>query len=180
SQSGGRATEPGLARGTGTNRQGGRSQGISLSVDAVEGVTTLSNGVTNEGGGGIAPIPGPLVGPGSRYPRSATGTGLPCGRRPKGRRHLGVAMTRRPNSGSKPARGLHLGVFAVIAVGLALFSIFLLIPIIIIVANRAEPDQRGVRPQSVYLFGMSFVTLQLTFAGSVLIIISSLFSVIAP
>ena len=37
----------------------------------------------------------------------------------------------------------------------------------------------GVRPHSVYLFGMSFVTLQLTFAGSVLII-SSLFSVIAP
>jgi hypothetical protein len=75
--------------------------------------------------------------------------------------------------------GFSGGIFAVIAVGLALFSIFLLIPIIIIVANRAEPDQRGVRPHSVYLFGMSFVTLQLTFAGSVLII-SSLFSVIAP
>ena len=66
-----------------------------------------------------------------------------------------------------------------IAVAVALFSVILLIPIIIIVANRAEPDQRGLRPQSVYLFGMSFVSLQLTFAGSVLIV-TSLFSVIAP
>jgi hypothetical protein len=66
-----------------------------------------------------------------------------------------------------------------IAVSLALFSIVLLIPIIVVVANRAEPDQRGLRPLSVYLFGMSFVTLQLTFAGSVLIV-TSLFSVIAP
>ena len=88
-------------------------------------------------------------------------------------------MTIVPNQVPTQLAGFSGGIFAVIAVGLALFSIFLLIPIIIIVANRAEPDQRGVRPHSVYLFGMSFVTLQLTFAGSVLII-SSLFSVIAP
>jgi hypothetical protein len=75
--------------------------------------------------------------------------------------------------------GLTGGIFAVIAVALALFSLILLVPIIIIVANRAEPDQRGLRPQSIYLFGMSFVSLQLTFAGSVLIV-TSLFSVIAP
>ncbi len=71
------------------------------------------------------------------------------------------------------------GIFAVIAVAIALFSAVLLIPIILIVANRAEPDPRGLRPQSVYLFGMSFITLQLTFAGSVLIV-TSLVSVIAP
>ncbi len=71
------------------------------------------------------------------------------------------------------------GVVAAIAVIIALSSILLLVPIILIVANRAEPDPRGLRPSSVYLFGMSFVTLQLTFAGSV-VIISSLFSVIAP
>ncbi len=65
------------------------------------------------------------------------------------------------------------------AVLLAFFSIVLLVPIILIVANRAEPDQRGLRPLSVYLFGMSFVTLQLTFAGSV-VIVTSLFSIIAP
>ena len=75
--------------------------------------------------------------------------------------------------------GLTGGIFAAIAVALALFSVILLVPIIIIVANRAEPDQRGLRSQSVYLFGMSFVSLQLTFAGSVLIV-TSLFSVIAP
>ena len=75
--------------------------------------------------------------------------------------------------------GLAGGVVAVIAVAIALFSVVLLIPIILIVANRAEPDQRGMRPQSVYMFGMSFVTLQLTFAGSV-VIVTSIFSVIAP
>jgi hypothetical protein len=71
------------------------------------------------------------------------------------------------------------GVVAVIALFVALFSVILLIPVILIVANRSEPDQRGLRPQSVYLFGMSFVTLQLTFAGSVLIV-TSLISLIAP
>jgi hypothetical protein len=71
------------------------------------------------------------------------------------------------------------GFVAFLAIFVALSSIFLLVPVILIVANRAEPDQRGMRPQSVYLFGMSFVTLQLTFAGSVLIA-SAIFSVIAP
>jgi hypothetical protein len=71
------------------------------------------------------------------------------------------------------------GVVAVVALVIALVSILLLIPIILIVANRSEPDQRGLRPQSVYLFGMSFVTLQLTFAGSVLVV-TSLFSLTAP
>ena len=36
-----------------------------------------------------------------------------------------------------------------------------------------------MRPQTVYLFGMSFVTLQLAFAGSVLIM-TALFSLVAP
>jgi hypothetical protein len=71
------------------------------------------------------------------------------------------------------------GVVAVVALVIALLSLVLLEPIILIVANRSEPDERGMRPQSVYLFGMSFVTLQLTFAGSVLIV-TSLISLIAP
>ncbi len=75
--------------------------------------------------------------------------------------------------------GLAGGAVAVIAIFIALFSLVLLVPVILIVANRAEPDQRGQRSHSVYLFGMSFVTLQLTFAGSVLIV-TSIFSVIAP
>jgi tellurite resistance protein TehA-like permease len=60
---------------------------------------------------------------------------------------------------SSQIAGLAGGLVAVIAVVLALFSVVLLLPVIVIVANRAEPDQRGLRPQSVYLFGMSFVTL---------------------
>ena len=75
--------------------------------------------------------------------------------------------------------GITGGIVAALAFVIALSSLFVLVPVILLVANRAEPDQRGMRPQSVYLFGMSFVTLQLTFAGSVLII-TSLFSVIAP
>ena len=92
----------------------------------------------------------------------------------------GVVVTEIPNqlAGSQFA-GLAGGIVAVSAIFIALFSLVLLVPIILIVANRAEPDQRGQRSHSVYLFGMSFVTLQLTFAGSVLIV-TSLLSVIAP
>jgi hypothetical protein len=71
------------------------------------------------------------------------------------------------------------GIVALSAIFIALVSLILLIPVILIVANRAEPDQRGQRSHSVYLFGMSFVSLQLTFAGSVLVV-TSIFSVIAP
>jgi hypothetical protein len=78
-----------------------------------------------------------------------------------------------------PFESLAGGLVAVSAVLVAILSIVVLVPVILIVANRAEPDPRGLRPSSVYLFGMSFVTLQLTFAGSVMII-TALFSVIAP
>ncbi len=75
--------------------------------------------------------------------------------------------------------GLAGGIVAAIAIFIALFSLVVLVPVILIVANRAEPDERGQRSHSVYLFGVSFVTLQLTFAGSVLVV-TSIFSVIAP
>ncbi|HVX20471.1 MAG TPA: hypothetical protein VHB02_03920 [Acidimicrobiales bacterium] len=42
--------------------------------------------------------------------------------------------------------------------------------IIVIVANRADPDPSGRRPLSVYLFGMSFVTLLTAVAGSVAVV----------
>lgn len=87
----------------------------------------------------------------------------------------GGAMTVVPS----PFESLAGGLIAFVAVFIAIVSVVVLVPVILIVANRAEPDQRGLRPTSVYLFGMSFVTLQLTFAGSVLII-TALFSVIAP
>lgn len=71
------------------------------------------------------------------------------------------------------------GVAAGMALALALFAALFIVLIIVIVANRAEPDPRGMRPHTVYLFGMSFLTLQLTFGGSVLIM-TALFSLIAP
>jgi hypothetical protein len=71
------------------------------------------------------------------------------------------------------------GAAAGVALAIALFSGLFIVLVIVIVANRAEPDPRGMRPYTVYLFGVSFVTLQLTFAGSVLIM-TALFSLIAP
>src|SRR5580692_6287588 len=71
------------------------------------------------------------------------------------------------------------GVAAGVALAIALISVLFIVLVVIIVANRAEPDPRGLRPYTVYLFGMSFVTLQLTFAGSVLIM-TGLASLIAP
>jgi hypothetical protein len=68
---------------------------------------------------------------------------------------------------------------AVVAVVIALFSVVVLVPVIVVVSNRAEPDPRGLRPRTVFLFGMSFVTLQLAYAGLVLIG-TSLFALIAP
>jgi hypothetical protein len=88
-------------------------------------------------------------------------------------------MTAVPSQVAGQFAGLAGGIVAFVAIFIALFSLVLLVPIILIVANRAEPDPRGQRAHSVYLFGMSFVTLQLTFAGSV-VIVTSIFSVIAP
>jgi hypothetical protein len=53
------------------------------------------------------------------------------------------------------------GVFAVIG----LLSVGPLALVILVVANRAEPDPRGMRPFTVYLFAMSFVTLMLAYGG---------------
>jgi hypothetical protein len=67
------------------------------------------------------------------------------------------------------------GIFAIIGV-LALIPLFF---VILVVANRAEPDARGLRPFSVYLFGMTFVSLMLAYAGAVMIV-TSLLSFIGP
>jgi hypothetical protein len=66
--------------------------------------------------------------------------------------------------------GILLGVFAVVFV-LGLLIMFF---VIVVVANRAEPDPRGLRPFTVYLFGMSFLMLNLAFEGTVLIVMSLL------
>jgi hypothetical protein len=57
--------------------------------------------------------------------------------------------------------GLFLDVAAVIVV-LALVGVF----VIIVVANRADPDPSGRRPQSVYYFAVSFVTLSVAIFAS--------------
>jgi hypothetical protein len=44
--------------------------------------------------------------------------------------------------------------------------------IIIVVANRADPDPSGRRPQSVYYFAVSFITLVTTITGSIVIVFS--------
>jgi len=49
--------------------------------------------------------------------------------------------------------------------------------VIVIVSNRADPDPTGRRPLSVYLFGMSFVTLLIAVTGSV-VVVESLVSLI--
>jgi hypothetical protein len=53
-------------------------------------------------------------------------------------------------------------------VGVAIVGLF----IIIVVANRAEPDATGHRPQSVYFFAVSFVTLVTTIVGSIVVVFS--------
>jgi hypothetical protein len=53
-------------------------------------------------------------------------------------------------------------------IGVAIIGLF----IIIVVANRADPDATGRRPQSVYFFAISFVTLVTTIIGSIVIVFS--------
>jgi hypothetical protein len=60
-------------------------------------------------------------------------------------------------------------------VGVAIVGLF----IIIVVANRAEPDATGHRPQSVYFFAVSFVTLVTTIVGSI-VVVFSLVELIGP
>jgi hypothetical protein len=63
--------------------------------------------------------------------------------------------------------GVLFGVLA-IAVILAIGGIF----IIIVVANRADPDPSGHRPQSVYFFAVSFVTILTAVIASTVIVVA--------
>ena len=66
-----------------------------------------------------------------------------------------------------------------VVAGIGVIGFFVLLFVVIVVANRAEPDPRGLRPLSAYLFSMSFVMLQITYAGTVLIA-TSLISLVGP
>jgi hypothetical protein len=59
---------------------------------------------------------------------------------------------------------------AIYAVVVVLLLVVILVPVILIVANRAEPDQRGLRPFTVYLFAMSFLAVLIGYAGSIVIV----------
>lgn len=47
---------------------------------------------------------------------------------------------------------------------------FGLVLVVLVVANRAEPDPRGLRPFTVYLYGVSFLALVVAFSGSVAVV----------
>jgi hypothetical protein len=60
----------------------------------------------------------------------------------------------------------------IIAIGAFLaFSIAVGTLVIVIVANRAEPDRSGWRPWSVYFFGMSFISVFVTLFGTFAIVL---------
>ncbi|MGC2486333.1 MAG: hypothetical protein WA359_08835 [Acidimicrobiales bacterium] len=42
--------------------------------------------------------------------------------------------------------------------------------VIIVIANRADPDPSGKRPMAAYLFGASFLSLWIAYAGSILVV----------
>ena len=61
--------------------------------------------------------------------------------------------------------GIFVDLFAVLAV-LSVVGIL----VIIVVANRADPDPSGRRPQSVFYFAVSFLTLATTVLGSAVVV----------
>jgi hypothetical protein len=74
-------------------------------------------------------------------------------------------LTPSPGLGLSTFLGIFVDLFAVLAV-LSLVGIF----VIIVVANRADPDPTGRRPQSVFYFAVSFVTLATTVLGSAAVV----------
>lgn len=79
--------------------------------------------------------------------------------------HIGTAVPFHTTVSSAAGLGVVLSigllVFSVIA-GLSMVSFL----VILIVANRAEPDPTGGRPQSVYFFAVSFLTLVTSVIGA--------------
>jgi len=67
--------------------------------------------------------------------------------------------------GLVPLAGALIEVLAVLIL-LAVVGVF----VIIVVANRADPDPSGRRPQSVYCFAVSFITLSTSIIGSTVVV----------
>ena len=84
---------------------------------------------------------------------------------PAGVGSSGVSVQNGTSSFGPTIVGLVL-VFLAVLVVLSLVGVL----VIIIVANRADPDPKGRRPQSVYYFAVSFVTLALAIVGSAVVV----------
>jgi len=69
------------------------------------------------------------------------------------------------NTGLSSLAGLLVGILVVV-LAFAVVGVF----VIVVVANRAEPDPRGRRPFTVYFFAISFVTLWTAVVGSVTVV----------
>jgi hypothetical protein len=63
------------------------------------------------------------------------------------------------------------GTFLEVLVVVALLS-FVGVFVIIVVSNRADPDPSGRRPQTVYFFAVSFVTIGTTIIGSAVVVVA--------
>src|ERR1019366_7420448 len=79
-----------------------------------------------------------------------------------------------PATGVATSTSSILSIAGIVVEALALFFFMAIIGlvIIIVVANRADPDPSGRRPQSVYYFAVSFVTLVTSIAGSIVVFVS--------
>ncbi len=72
-----------------------------------------------------------------------------------------------------PTQGLGLASLAGIVVDVLAIMILLALVgvlVIVVVANRADPDPSGRRPQSVYFFAVSFVTITTSIIGSTVVV----------
>src|ERR1019366_2634384 len=67
---------------------------------------------------------------------------------------------------------LSIAGIAVEVLALLGFMVIVGLFIIIVVANRADPDPSGRRPQSVYYFAVSFVALVTAIVGSLVVVVS--------
>jgi hypothetical protein len=77
----------------------------------------------------------------------------------------GLSISSNPTLGLATLASAAIELLAV-AVVLGLVGVF----VIVVVANRADPDPSGHRPQSVYLFAVSFVTILVSILGSVVVV----------
>ena len=104
-------------------------------------------------------------------------SGVPYANPVTGGLSVGGASTAFPTGGSgmtsTSSGGLGLASVAgslISVLALLILLSFVAVFVIIVVANRADPDPSGRRPQAVYCFAVSFVTIGATILGSTLVV----------